>query len=226
MLVPWALRNLLWFSPDESRGNGSDSQGDDDKNGDGDGEDDKQGDGDDDDVSGMDAAALKRALLVEREARKAKTREARTLQREKQERERKDRERDADESRKKGEWEKVAKDAEAARDTEIAKREALERSVVEDRKKNAVRFEAQKLFFHDPDEAVRLLDLDKIEVDDDNQPVGVPQAVKRLAEAKKHLVNKGGQDGMPETPTRQGDQKAFSASRSYIQQTYVPRKNS
>jgi hypothetical protein len=226
MTMAWALRNLLFRSLDESQSNGSDSQ----RDGDGD-KDDKQGDdaqGDDDDadLKDMNESALLRAVKDERRLRKEKEREARTLLREKNEREKKERERESDEARKKGEWEKVAKDAETERDKEREKREALERSVIEDRKKNAIRFEAQKLSFHDPDEAVRLLDLPQIEVDDNNQPVGVQAAVKKLAEQKQHLVNKGGSDGMPITPTKQGDKQQYSASRSYIAQTYTPRKNS
>jgi len=215
MTMAWAIRNLLRLSPDESQSNGSDSQSQ------GQQGEQQNGDDGDDELDGMSNEALLNALRTERAARKTADGENRTLRREKADRDKSDADAAAEIARKNGEWEKIAQDAEKERDREKAAREALEKSIIADRKKNAVLFEAQKLSFHDPEEAVKLIDMDAIELDDDDQPKGVPVLVKRLADAKKYLLKQGTSgDGMPQTPSRQGDNQQYSASRSYIAATY------
>jgi len=219
MTMAWALRNLLWRSPGESQSNGSESKS---GSGEGEGEGENQGDPNDPDADlrGMSDTDLVKALKAERSIRRTAESESRTLRREKSAREQKERDDAAEIARQNGEWQKLAETAAAERDAEIARREELERSVIEDRKKNAIRFEAAKLNFHDPEEAVSLLDLTTIDLDENQRPVGVLDVVKRLANTKKHLVKVIGRDGMPETPTQQGNNRETSHVRSYISQKY------
>jgi hypothetical protein len=221
MVLFWALQRRM-FSPDADGGGGGgngdkgDDKGDDGKQGD-----EKEGgdddDGDDADLNDLDAEKLRDAIKKERQQRRVAVREARDAKKKVQEREDKEKQDADEEARKKGEWQQLATKAAAERDDA---RRALET----ERKTNAVILEATRQNFHDPEEAVKLLDLGKIAMGDDGKPVGVAKLVKDLADAKKHLVRTGQRPGMPLTDGKQGGDKSYSASRSYIAQNYAPKK--
>lgn len=68
--------------------------------------------------------------------------------------------------------------------------------------KHAVSTAARDAGFANPDVAYRMLDLDKIEFDDDGEPQGVDAAVKALATAEPWMIGTkdGSKQGPPSTP--------------------------
>jgi hypothetical protein len=92
-----------------------------------------------------------------------------------------------------------------ARTSAEAERDLLRKAQREDRIAYAVRAKAVELSFHDPEDAVSLLNLDAIEVGDDGRPDGrsVKAAVDKLVKDRPHLVKQpapGGGDGGAKTP--------------------------
>lgn len=92
--------------------------------------------------------------------------------------------------------ERAQKEAEENR----TRAEQLEANLREERLRNAiVRFATEKNF-HDPQDAVSLIDTDEIKFDDDGRPneQSVKSKIDKLAESKKHLLktsNAGSGDG-------------------------------
>jgi len=93
---------------------------------------------------------------------------------------------DAD-KRKKAEMSEIEKLQSELGEAQQARENAVAR-VLELTTRTAIEREAAKAGFHDPSDAYALLDWDEFEVQDDGTVKGVEGAVKRLAEAKPHLV--------------------------------------
>ena len=93
---------------------------------------------------------------------------------------------DAD-KRKKAEMSEIEKLQSELSEAQQERENAVAR-VLELTTRTAIEREAAKAGFHDPSDAYALLDWDEFEVQDDGTVKGVEDAVKRLAEAKPHLV--------------------------------------
>lgn len=145
---------------------------------------------------------LKSALKKEREANEAaKKDQARLAELEAKEKERAD--------ANKSETEKLttrAATAEAERDAAKAERDQANEKLKAERIKTAIIAEASKLGFADPDDAYPLADRSAIQIDDKDTVTGAAEAVKKLAEAKPHLLGKAGQGDGVGTP-RNGQRK-------------------
>lgn len=196
-LAPWMREDFTVIGAegegDGDGGDGSDGSGDGDGDGDSDdddGEDEGEGDGGESD-SAKDTAALRKALQEERAARRRLEKEQKTEQRKRERANQSDKEAAA----------QAKKDAEeaAARVTKLAegfKRTALDR---------AIEKVAANLKFKDVDDALKLVDRSLIDVDqDEDEPDkvdidadSVKRAVKKLADAKKHLIASGTDDDLP-----------------------------
>lgn len=72
---------------------------------------------------------------------------------------------------------------------------AAEARLAEERIGRIVERAASKMGFHDPDDAYRLIDRRAVEMDDDGEPKNVDALLKKLAEAKPHLVKTDDGDG-------------------------------
>lgn len=65
--------------------------------------------------------------------------------------------------------------------------------------KSAVELEAAKLNFWKPEQAIKLIDLTKIEVGEDDTVKGVEEAMQELAEQNKHLIKTNGKPSLGAT---------------------------
>lgn len=183
------------------RGFDEDPPGDDDgSNNDDDSDDDDDDNGDDDDSSGSsdDTERLKSALRKERKARREAEKTARSLKKFKDEKDTSDQD----------ELSKAKRLAEEAggKATKLANR--LRDASVD----NAITKAAMKLNFVDLDDAIRLIDREEIDVDqDDDDPAdiqvdatSVEDALKALAKKKPHLLKRaddGDDEGEPPAPS-------------------------
>ena len=92
-----------------------------------------------------------------------------------------------------------------ARASAEAERDQLKKAQREDRIAYAIRAKAVELNFHDPEDAVSLVNLDAIDISHDGRPDGrsVKAAVEKLVKDRPHLVKQpapGGGDGGAKTP--------------------------
>ncbi len=69
-----------------------------------------------------------------------------------------------------------------------SEKEKLETKLLTSAKKQTVLTQAQKLGFKDPEDAIRFVDLEKIEVSEAGEVEGVEDALKALAKEKAYLV--------------------------------------
>jgi hypothetical protein len=151
-------------------------------------------------------AGLQSALQKERDANKKAKEDAKRLS----ELEAKEKER---EDASKSEMDKIAEratKAEAERDAAIAEREAAKKSLQAERIRNVVIANASKAGFVDPEDAYALIDLASIKIDEEDKVTGVDEAVKKLAEAKPHLLGqakKGDGVGTPRGGQRKKEEK-------------------
>lgn len=72
---------------------------------------------------------------------------------------------------------------------------AAQAALTEERLGRAVERAASKLGFHDPDDALALLNRKAVEFDEDGKPKNVEALLKTLAESKPHLVKAESDDG-------------------------------
>jgi hypothetical protein len=152
-------------------------------------------------------SGLKSALQKEREANeKAKKDQAKLAELEAKEKERADKE--------KSEMDKLterATTAEAEREAAKAETEKANQKLKAERIRTAIIAEAGRVGFIDTEDAYTLLDKTAIQIDDKDAVTGVPEAVKKLAEAKPHLLgqakSKGDGVGTPRSGLKKKEEK-------------------
>jgi len=197
-LAPWMRENFVVFGA-EGEGDGDGGEDSSDSGDDGDDEGDDEDEEDDDSDLGdeeKNPVKLKSALEKERLARREAEKKAKTLEKEKAREQRlRDRKKQSDTD----ELATAKKELEESnqKSTRLAagfKRTALDR---------AIETAATALKFRDTDDALKLVDRDLIDVEqDEDEPDkvdidkdSVKRAVKKLADAKKHLLQSGTEDG-------------------------------
>jgi len=92
-------------------------------------------------------------------------------------------------------------------------------STVRDLRLQVAFLSANEFTWHDPEDALRLADMDGVEIDDDGKVIGLKDALKKLATSKPHLVKKeqssdddedeGKPSGSTQNGKRKGDKKAL-----------------
>lgn len=186
-LLPEELKNItqiIGFEDDDDKDDKNSGSGSEDDDDDDDGDDDK-GKGSKDE--GNDG--LKSALRKERQSRRALEKELKTLKSKQQEADDKD----------KSESEKAKEAAAQSK----AKAEKLAKKLRDTAVDNAIIKLSGKLKFRDIDDALRLIDRDDLEIDqDEDDPAdiqidekSVEEALKALAKKKPHLIGSGEGEG-------------------------------
>lgn len=184
LLKPWEVTIIGFEDPP---GGGDDDNDDDDSDDDDDSENDDSGSGGEG-KGGDETAGLKSALDKERRERKRLEKEAKQLRKFKEESESKD---DSDKD-------KAVKEAEREKAKTVRLAEKLKGNAVD----TAIIKLAGKHKFRDVDDALRLLNRDSIDVDqDEDEPddvevdeKSVDKALKALASAKPHLILADGEE--------------------------------
>jgi predicted RNase H-like nuclease (RuvC/YqgF family) len=179
-----AVWPILGASEDDEGGD-SDDQPDDDTSGGGDGDDDHQDDGDKDE---------RNPRIKELSDENAKRRnEAKQLRKELEEAQKRLKEiDDADKS----EVERLKEQT-----TELTSQlEEAQESLRESRLHNAF-LASNKYTWHEPDTALKLVDLSEVSIEEDGSVKGMDAALKALADSKPYLVRKEQEEEEPKTPT-------------------------
>lgn len=212
-LPEWLRDGVIFVGAEENDNNSGDQGGDDSEDEDED-EDDDTEENENEGSEGKDQSneALLKALREERKERK------------RLEREQKRRERAEARGKKDGqnELQQTKEDLEKARDREQKLAAGFLKSAVD----RAIEKAARDAGYTDPDDAVRLIDRDDLDVDQDEDdpskvdidPDSVKAAVKALANKKKHLLKKGTEDGEPTGSTfggRRGKKKQPAKEEEY-----------
>jgi hypothetical protein len=123
-------------------------------------------------------------------------------------------------------------------ESERQKREAAEQALTGEKEANrvtrlhhAIRQEAMTLHFGDPADAVTLLNLDALEVNDAGEPTNLKALVEQLAKDKPYLLaeklpapgnGRGPRPANPQQVAHERDEKARAAFRKQIRQGIKP----
>jgi len=208
--LPKSLQNLIirGSADDEEEGESEEESSDDDDDDDGE---DKEGEQDKDKTE--DTTALKSALQKERRARKTNERELKKLQKLVA----------GQEDKEKSESDKAKEDASKAESKAQKLAVRLKDSAID----NAVLKIAQRLKFRDTDDALKLVNREEIDVEQDEEDPteieldegSVETALQALAKAKPHLILAEGQEdksgskfgGSRKSPDKLQDEKLMAA---------------
>lgn len=192
-LPEWLRSNYTIFGAEEpgDGGDGGTGDGDGGDDGDDDEDDDDSGSGDSSDSSDKGIEALQKALAEERRQRRAL--------------EKKEKAREREANRKRSADDDALATAQRELEETSSKVSKLAAGYFKNAVDRAIESQARELKFKDPTDALALVDREMIDADQDEDDPSkvdidkdsVKRAVKKLADAKKHLLQSGTEDGGP-----------------------------